>query len=774
MEAENFGIEELAVLTKLADSKGIKVYIAFNSIIKQGELDKVSKILKKIAKYVHPHALIVQDPGMIPLARQAGFKGEFHLSTLGNCCFTKGLEPVKNAGFSRVVMPRELNIDEIKAMAEKTPKGLELEVFIHGALCYGVSGRCYWSSWFGGKSGLRGRCVQPCRRIYTQNRNKQRFFSCFDLSLDVLVKVLKNIPQVTCWKIEGRKKSAHYVFYTVKAYKMLRDHGHEPDKKKTALAFLNYALGRPATHYNFLPQRPQNPLKKDVETGSGLFTGRVKFDTKPYFITREALLTNDLLRIGYEDDQGHAIQRVTRSVPKKGKLVLKQGKKGKFKKGMPIFIVDRKENDIALLIKKLEAELEKIQRPHVMPLELKLNGRPKSSQVEPKSSQVNPKLSQVKTKASQVKTKASNIKAKASNVKAKTKSHANVIKTMDIFLKRTLSDFNQSGQGRFRQNYSGKDYSGKDYSGKDNFGKDYFGKNYSRRKKTRSSGENIVRHNALWLSKRNIDKIPGKLVKNIWWWLPPVIWPGKDEQNCCNLVNKVLLKQGRLFVLNIPWQISLFNLSDQYTSNKYTTGKFANGKGTTGKGTTGKGTTGKGTTGKGTAGKGTAGKFTTGKYRYPSDQSMKTGRVKGLSLWAGPFCNITNSACINSIKEMGFSGAIVSPELDQDTFLSLPEFSPLPLGAVIKGNWPLSISRTISDDIKLDQFFSSPMGENCWVSKKDENYWVFPGWQLDLSTKKEEMIKAGYSVFIDMDENIPKNIIMKKRPGLWNWKLRLL
>jgi len=210
IEAENFGVEELSALTELAESKGIKVYIAFNSIIKQGEIDKVLKILKKITVYVQPHALIVQDMGMIPLARKAGFKGELHLSTLGNLCFTKGLEPVKNAGFSRVVMPRELNIDEIKAMAGKTPEGLELEVFIHGALCYGVSGRCYWSSWFGGKSGLRGRCVQPCRRIYTQNKNKQRFFSCFDLSLDVLVKVLKDIPQVTCWKIEGRKKVFRY------------------------------------------------------------------------------------------------------------------------------------------------------------------------------------------------------------------------------------------------------------------------------------------------------------------------------------------------------------------------------------------------------------------------------------------------------------------------------------------------------------------------------------------------------------------------------------
>ncbi len=697
MEAENFGIEELSALTLLAKSKNIKVYIAFNSIIKQNEIDKVLKILKKITEYVQPHALIVQDLGMIPLARKAGFKGELHLSTLGNCCFTKGLEPVKNAGFARVVMPRELNIDEIKAMAEKTPKGLELEIFIHGALCYGVSGRCYWSSWFGGKSGLRGRCVQPCRRIYTQNKNKQRFFSCFDLSLDVLVKVLKDIPQVTCWKIEGRKKSPHYVFYTVKAYRMLRDHGHEPDKKKTALAFLTYALGRPATHYNFLPQRPQNPLKKDVETGSGLFTGRVKIDKKPYFITREALLTNDLLRIGYEDDKGHAIQRVTRSVPKKGKLVLKQGKKGRLKKGMPVFIVDRKESDIALLIKQLEAELAEIQRPVVKPLELELNGKSKSSKGK--------------------------------------KRQKNYNKTMDICLKRNFSDLNRSGQGLNR-------------SGQGRFRQDYSGK------KPKFSGRNTVKNNALWLSNENIEKTPAKAIKNISWWLPPVIWPGKDEQNCFDAIHKVLAKGGRLFVLNIPWQISLFDAPAKFT--------------------TGAGTTDKLFTDKFSTGKLRNGRFAPDKYKYTYNQSIKTGKVKGLSLWAGPFCNITNSACINALKEMGFSGAIVSPELDQDTFLSLPEFSPLPLGAVITGNWPLSISRSISDEIRLDQIFSSPMGENCWVSKQDENYWVYPGWQFDLSTKKEEMIKAGYSVFINMDENIPKKIIMKKRPGLWNWKLRLL
>jgi putative protease len=89
-------------------------------------------------------------------------------------------------------------------MALSCPSGLELECFVHGALCYAVSGRCYWSSFLGGKSGLRGRCVQPCRRLYTHLGKTKRFFSCQDLSLDVLTKTLLDVPQVASWKIEGR------------------------------------------------------------------------------------------------------------------------------------------------------------------------------------------------------------------------------------------------------------------------------------------------------------------------------------------------------------------------------------------------------------------------------------------------------------------------------------------------------------------------------------------------------------------------------------------
>jgi len=368
MEAGNFSMEELSRLNALARTRGVKVHVAFNSLVKHGEKDKVRRLLTKLNKYVHPHALIIQDPGVAVIAGEIGFKGEMHLSTLANCTFPAGLDAAKKMGISKVVLPRELSIDEIKIMAKNIPDGMDLETFIHGALCYGVSGRCYWSSWFGGRSSLRGRCVQPCRRMYRQDNKRQRYFSCVDLSADVLVKVLKEIPRVTTWKIEGRKKSPHYVFYTVKAYKMLRDHGHDPRKKKIALSFLEYAMGRPATHYNLLSQRPQNPLQKNAETGSGLFIGRVKKGGDTHFITREALLQGDLLRIGYEEDQGHFVQRVTRSIPKKGKLVLQPGKGRHPAGGAPVFIIDRREPEVNALIQDLSHTLKKFSAPVIIPM----------------------------------------------------------------------------------------------------------------------------------------------------------------------------------------------------------------------------------------------------------------------------------------------------------------------------------------------------------------------------------------------------------------------
>ncbi len=612
MEAQNFSIEELTNLAKLAKSRHIDVYIAFNSIIKESEQEKVFKILSKLCRFVDFDALIVQDLAMLNLAKRAGFKKEFHLSTLGNCTFPSALKTSKQLGFKRVVLPREFTIDEMKNMARNAPEDIELEVFIHGALCYSISGRCYWSSWFGGKSSLRGRCVQPCRRMYDQKGQKKRHFSCMDFSADVLVKVLKQIPQITTWKIEGRKKGPHYVYYTVKAYKLLRD---DPKKKKEALLYLDYAMGREFTHYNLLSQRIRNPLDHSSETGSGLFAGRIKNPAAPYFITREELFPSDLLRIGFEDDQFHTIQRVTRAVPKKGKFYLGKHSKFKIKKGTSVYIIDRRGQELATVIKALDDELAGMEKALIRPVENKY---------------------------------------KVSSFRKAIKSN-NKIKELTLL------------RGKLRQKYA-------------------------------------ISETGVWISSQGYSAPPS--ARN-WLWLDPVLFPD-EEKICSEYIAKAIKKGAKNFVLNAFWQISLFKNPTQ------------------------------------------------------------------LNIWAGPFCNITNSMTVNLLKPYGFSGAIVSPELDQETFCSLPKTCDLPLGIVIYGNWPLGVSRIISENLKTNQAFTSPKGETAWISKHNKNYFIFPNWYLDITSKKETLQTAGFSLFITIHETIPRGIKIKNRPGLWNWNLKLL
>ncbi len=614
MAAVNFTTEELAKLTMMAHEKNILVYVALNTLIRQSELEKAGETILSLSRVVKPDALIIQDPALIEMASQAGFKGELHLSTLANVSFPSALKiiPRLDKKIKRVVIPRELGIDEIKAMAGACPPSVDLEVFVHGALCYAVSGRCYWSSYLGGKSGLRGRCVQPCRRFYTQDNKKKRYFSCQDLSLDVLVKVLLSIKKIKAWKIEGRKKGPHYVYHTVKAYKILRDHPNDSKAKKDALGLLEASLGRTGTHYLFLPQRPQNAVKTDCHTGSGLILGRVKGEKgNPYFIPSEMLLAGDLLRIGYEDEPGHFTMRVKRSVPKKGRLYLKKQKSGL--KGKPVFLVDRREKELSVLINDLNREFEKIRLLNkISPLCFKLG---------------------------------------------KTKSP-------------------------YKKNYPENMSLGRFY------------------KKTK----NI---NAIWIKDGIWENIPFNAVRRIWWWLPPVLWP--DNENIRqDFVKEILKKKGQNFVLNAPWQISLFD------------------------------------------------------------------NIKKLNIWAGPFCNLANSFAINKLASLGYKGAIVSPELTKKDYLSLPEKCVIPLGIVVSGFWPFCISRTVADEFTLDYPFTSPRGEKGWAQKHGSEIWVYPNWKLNIKSRQKELQKAGYGLFVNMEEKLPARIKEKKREGLWNWNLNLL
>ncbi len=622
MAADNFSMEELARLTHLAHSKHIKVYVALNTIIKESELEKAKRILSKLVHFTEIDALIIQDPAVISMARQAGFTGEFHLSTLGNCTQPAGLLAAQKAGFSRVVLPREFNLDEMRIMADAAPHGIDLEVFIHGALCYSVSGRCYWSSWFGGKSALRGRCVQPCRRIYQQNNQKQRHFSCTDFSADVLVKVLKEIPKVSTWKIEGRKKSPHYVYYTVKAYKLLRD---QPKKKKEALSWLEYAMGREFTHYNLLSHRVINPLAHGSETGSGLLLGRVKNPNTPYFNTREELFIGDLLRIGYEEDQYHDIQRVTRAIPKKGKFFLSKKTNARIKKGTPVFIIDRRGSELNAAIRELEIEQSGIAPVQVRPI------------------------------------KSGSLKNKKSATP----------------VRRGLN----AGWSKKKQ----RPYEMAVFRGKTKPAKHF-----------QATG--------MWISAEGYRVSP---VGRVWLWIDPLLFP-EEEKICRHYIALALKKGAKNFVINAPWQIGMF--------------------------------------------------------KNPGS----------LNIWAGPFCNITNARTIDVLKQLGCSGAVVSPELDRDNFFALPQAATLPLGAVVQANWPLAISRVVSPDLELGKPFFSPKGEAAWTTKSNNTYYTFPNWTLNLTAKKEELTQAGYTMFVSLNERIPKTIKMKPRAGLWNWHLKLL
>lgn len=619
MEAHNFSIEELSRLGRLARARQIQVYIAFNTTLKEKEQEKAFRILTKLCRHVVFDALIIQDLAMIPLARQAGFTGDFHLSTLANLTFPAGLETASKAGFTRVVLPREFTLDEIREMAAHAPENLELEVFIHGALCYAVSGRCYWSSWFGGKSALRGRCVQPCRRVYAQKGEKKRYFSCLDFSADVLAKVLKTIPRVTTWKIEGRKKSPHYVYYTVKAFQLLRD---QPSRKKEALAYLEYALGRQFTHYNLLSHRVQNPLDHDDATASGLFAGRVKNPAAPYFVTREPLFPGDLLRIGNEEDAFHDIQNVTRAVPKKAKFFLAKTSRHRVTSGTPIHLIDRRGTELATLLLDLESQADEMAHTEVLPAGQDLDSLFSSGQ------------------------------RKASRPQ-----------------KHRLFDLHVSR-----------------------------GNTAKMTKPTESAEPGI------WISgSRYGGRPPGRT----WLWLDPVLFV-EDAVLCQGYIAAALKKGAKNFVLNAVWQISLFDHPER------------------------------------------------------------------LNLWAGPFCNITNATAVHQLQRYGFSGAIVSPELDKDTFLSLPGASVLPLGVVIHANWPLAVSRISSPDLSVKTVFQSPKKEGAWLSRSNDTFYVFPDWYLDLTVHRSLLEKAGYTCFVTLQEPVPRGVKMKNRPGLWNWHLKLL
>ena len=230
--AENFTFDGLGRLIEAAHRRGKKFYLTLNTLVKESELGAVAEYLAELTTLA-PDALIVQDPGIVHLARTAFPSLALHASTQMGIHNRAGLAMAARLGFSRVILERQVTMAELRQMAADSP--VEIEVFLHGSLCCSLSGRCLLSSAQGGWSGNRGKCKQPCRRFYETAGAAGFLLSPRDLYGVPLLPELRRLG-VASLKIEGRLRTPDYVWKTVRAYRLLLDAPIDPPPEVLAEA----------------------------------------------------------------------------------------------------------------------------------------------------------------------------------------------------------------------------------------------------------------------------------------------------------------------------------------------------------------------------------------------------------------------------------------------------------------------------------------------------------------------------------------------------------
>ena len=229
--ATNFDAAQLAQAVADAHERGVKVYVAINTLIKDEEYEAVYAALQSVCA-VGADAVIVQDLAVAALVRECAPTLPLHASTQMTVHNLSGVRMLESLGFSRVVLSRELTMTEIAHIAKNTK--LEIEVFVHGALCMSVSGACYLSSLLGQRSGNRGQCAQPCRLNF-QCAGREHALSLKDLSAIAELAELERLG-VTSAKIEGRMKRPEYVAAAVQACRTALE-GQTPDISKLQAVF---------------------------------------------------------------------------------------------------------------------------------------------------------------------------------------------------------------------------------------------------------------------------------------------------------------------------------------------------------------------------------------------------------------------------------------------------------------------------------------------------------------------------------------------------------
>ncbi|MDH7510178.1 MAG: U32 family peptidase [Methanolinea sp.] len=290
--AANFTPEEMEEAVRVSHLAGVRVYVTVNTLIREKELIEALSFLFDLYR-MGVDGVIIQDTGLLALARKAVPGLVLHASTQATIATPEGAAWAKAAGYSRVILPRELTLDELDGiLALPREKRPEIEVFVHGALCYSYSGQCLLSSLIGGRSGNRGMCAQPCRKPYLlvemvprrgDGRQGDRVLRtggryllstrdlCCYQGLDRLFQ-----REIAALKIEGRMRSPAYVAIVVRAYRRALDalqkgnaHYRPEDEEAMALAFSRGFTG------GFILGDP-NLMGREAPGNRGLFLGTVR------------------------------------------------------------------------------------------------------------------------------------------------------------------------------------------------------------------------------------------------------------------------------------------------------------------------------------------------------------------------------------------------------------------------------------------------------------------------------------------------------------------
>ena len=262
--ASNFTYSQFVSLLDEAKSKKIKVYVTLNTVIKNSELAQLLDILWFLSK-TSVNAVIIQDWGVYYLLKKYFPTLVIHASTQMGNHNSLGANYSQQKGIERVILARELTKAELQVISKKT--SIELEYFVHGALCYSFSGMCMFSSYLGGVGANRGMCTQNCRRAYSDSQNKY----LFSLKDNQLIDELDDLTKmgIASIKIEGRMKSAEYVYTTASSYRKALENKRETANAKAAL---KSDMGRDKTAYffggNVSEAITQNP-------NTGIYLGKV-------------------------------------------------------------------------------------------------------------------------------------------------------------------------------------------------------------------------------------------------------------------------------------------------------------------------------------------------------------------------------------------------------------------------------------------------------------------------------------------------------------------